>query len=123
MAELIGDGELIKALLDLSDDVKENKKTHKAAAQVVLKPARAKPAKKSGALKKSGRKGAGKKEGTVTFGNKRVVYASAYHFGDPKRIQGGYMQPDPFLYETGTEETDKVADVYRDRLVQVSRRF
>jgi len=123
MAEVLGDKDLIEALLDLSDDVKENKRTHKAAAQTVLKPARGKPRRVSGALKKSGRKGAGKTEGTVLFGNKKVLYAAAYHFGDPFRPQGGHMRPDPFLFETAEEETDKVAGVYRDRVIELSRRF
>ena len=100
-------------LLDLSaTTVGELKDANKASAELILDDSQRNVAERSGALKRSGRATGTKRAGVVRYGKAKVPYANAYHFGHFGRDQGGFMRPDPFLYDSLDQRGADVVERY-----------
>lgn len=116
MAEVEGLAELIGFMRGLDVEVKELKSAHKAGATVILDEARPNaPAGPTGLLKKSGRVSGTKTAGVVRFGRgARTPWARPAHFGHANRPQGGFIRPNPFLYDAADDRQQQVYDTYAE---------
>lgn len=119
MAEVDGLDALVSTILAVEKDVKTAKSVFKSGAQIVERQAKSNARKRSGKLRRSGRSGATKKGGNVKFGSKRVPWALPYHFGHKNRPQGGFMRPDPFLYEAGDKRAEEVRQAFEDHVNKI----
>lgn len=117
-----GTERLLRALAAVEEDA-TSKNVHLAAAEVVMEEARPLTPRRSGELQRSGRTSATKKRGVVRFGGPRVPWAGPVHFGAPApRPQGGFIRPDPWLYEAGDRRRDEVADLFARKTDEAVRR-
>lgn len=90
--------ELLKAVRGLEDKV-VTKAVNKEAAEIVKETADILAPYRSGALQRSGRTSGTKAAGVVRYGKASVPYAGPAHFGHFNRVQGGFMRPQPWLYD------------------------
>ncbi|MEM9652244.1 MAG: hypothetical protein AAGA65_09130 [Actinomycetota bacterium] len=120
--EVDGLDDLLKELRELEGDIVA-KQVNKDAADVVLNLADADVPRRSGALKASGRTSGTKKAGVVRYGRATVPYASAVHFGHNPRPQGGFTEPNPWLYDAADERREEVRSVYERRVDELASRF
>lgn len=118
-ASLEGLDNLLAMLREVEVDLKEQKQVHKDAGQIVLGEAKLGVNSRTHRLERSGRVGATKKAGVIRFGGARVPYAGPYHFGDAVRPQGGFMRPDPFLYDALDHRGPDVVRRYEEHVQRV----
>ncbi len=111
-ATLDGLDGLLAALRRTEIELGELKAVNKDSAQIVLGTAKAEANRASGALIKSGRASGTKKAGVVRFGSAKVRHAGPAHFGDFDREQGGFIRPNPFLYDAIDRRADDVVRRY-----------
>jgi hypothetical protein len=121
-ASLEGLNDLLAQLKAIESDVGEQKQVHRAGAEIILGQAkRDVTVGPTGLLRRSGRVSATKRAGVVRFGNARVPYAGPYHFGHARRPQGGFMRPDPFLYDALDRRGAEVVRRYEAHVASVLR--
>lgn len=108
-AKVTGAEKLAKALQAAADDATDAN-THRAAAELVVQAAG--PLSRSSRVRASGRASATKTAGIARFGTAATPWAAPSHFGDLNRPQGGFMLPNPFLYEGADARADDVLELF-----------
>lgn len=111
-ATLEGADQLIKAIRKTEIDAKDLKDVHRDSAKLIVDEARRGVVRRSGKLRGSVRAGATKTAGVVRAGGKRVPWAGPYHFGHFNRPQGGFIRPNPFLYDALDDRAEQVVRNY-----------
>lgn len=95
----------------------------KAAGEVVSAEARARSFSSRGA--RSGKVRVRKGTATVSYGGPGLPWLPPGHFGhgtpSAPRPQGGYMEPNPFLWDAADVRREQVIDLYLTRCVQAIR--
>ena len=121
-AKLTGAERLDRALAAVEEDATD-RNVHLAAAELVLASAR--PAARSSRVRATGRATATAKRGVVRFGSAKVPWTAPSHFGHGSpgspRAQGGWMEPNPFLFMAAELREDDVIDLYLNRSVRAIR--
>jgi len=90
------------------------KQVHKDAAEVVLDLADRTVPDRSGGLRRTGRAAGQQNSGTVRYGTKSKPYAGPVHFGHLNRPQGGYVLPNPWLFDAADQRREEVFDKFRE---------
>ena len=117
MIEVVGDRALRAALKKAGDDLSDMKASNLAGAQIVADRAGELVPVVSGRLKNTIRAGGGAASANVRAGLASIRYAGPLHFGHgPPRAQGGYMVPNPFLYDAVDDRREEVLEMYQDRV-------
>jgi hypothetical protein len=116
---LPGASRLDKALAAVQVDATDTK-VAKAAGELVAAEARAKSF--SSRVAKTGKVRVRRGVAFVTFGSPATPWALPGHFGhgtpSSPRAQGGWMAPNPFLYDASDVRREQVIDLYLTRCVQ-----
>lgn len=94
-----------------------------SAAKVVEREAERRTPVVSGRLRQSGRSSGTKTAGVVRYGRAAVPWAGPVHFGQASRPQGGYVLPNPFLYDAVDSRRQQVFDVYNEHLEKLGRQL
>lgn len=119
---LPGASRLDKALARVEADATDQS-VHLAAAELVVATAR--PVSPSRRVASTGRASARKAGGVARFGSPRTPWAGPQHFGHGTpgnpRPQGGYMLPNPWLYDAADARREQVYDLYLTRCVKAIR--
>jgi len=98
--------------------IKELTRINRRVSKLVADDARTKAPRRSGALQKSIKAGATKVSGYVTAGDRGVPYAGPIHFGwahrpqPGRRIYGGPIEPNPFLWDALDARRREVEQAY-----------
>ena len=121
-AEVLNTKGLIKSLRKLEADKSALRDLNKEAAEIVLPVAKREAPRGQGALVASGRVTGQLGAGVVRFGNAKVRYARAHHFGHANRSQGGFVRPDPYIFRAVDETEDEVFDHYTVETGELVRR-
>ena len=117
--QVTGAKELRRALKGMTDDLKDLREIHLAAAKIVEEVAREKVPVRSGRLKRTIRAGATRTKGTVQAGrNGSVPYAGPIHFGWPARN----IEAQPFIFDALDARKDQVVRQYEERVGQLVER-
>ena len=107
-----GVGDLVARFNRLERDITTRKDVHRDAAEPIFARARSDAPTESGRLRRSGRLRATGKEARVVFGSASVPWAGPAHFGHFNRPQGGFMRPNPFLFDAADTEGDEASARY-----------
>ncbi len=99
------------------------KEINKSAADVVLDEADRNVPEVSGRLRRSGRTSGQAKAGVVRYGRAAVPWAGPIHFGHNPRPQGGFTEPNPWLYDAADKRGPEVRKKYEERVNELGRRF
>lgn len=118
-AEVLGLERLLNAFNRVQADA-EDQQVFKLMAEEVLFGARQRVPYVSGALQRSGRTSSTKRAGFVRFGSSAVPYAGPAHFGHRPRPQGGYMLPNPFLYDAADARADAVRIKFLEHFLKIA---
>jgi hypothetical protein len=117
-AKLTGADKLLKALAAVEAEATDVN-FHRAAAQLIVEAAR--PGSRSSRVRATGRVSATKGAGVVRFGSAATPWALPSHFGHFNRPQGGFMRPNPFLYDASDSRRRDVEDLFDARLDEALR--
>ena len=113
-----GDEELRELLESIVDGVEDLRDVGTSAAKLIADRAYAQAPEQSGGLKADIRTYASKQNAGVRVGRKRIPYAGPIvgGHGSPRapRAQGGYVLPNPFIYDAGDERAEAVFDAYHE---------
>jgi hypothetical protein len=112
-AKVTGADRLLRALAAVEDEATATA-VHLAAAEIVLDTA--KPGSRSSRVRRTGRTAARKTGGVVRFGGAQVPWTAPSHFGHRPRPQGGFMRPNPFLWDASDRRRDDVTELYFRRM-------
>lgn len=119
---LPGATRLDRALAAVAADATDSK-VAKAAGELVAAQARALSF--SQRVAKSGKVRVRKGAAFVTFGGPALPWTLPGHFGhgtpSNPRPQGGFMVPNPFLYDATDQRREQVIDLYYTRCVKAIR--
>ena len=117
--------EVIEALRSLDREVRRQIPpiAKEAAEPVATTSRRLVPRGPTGLLAKSIRTFGTQKDAGVRAGKKSVPWAGPVHFGDDQRSQGGYVLPDPFLYDALGARRAEVIDTFDERVGALVRKF
>lgn len=95
------------------------KAVNKEAAEIVKETADTLVPVRSGRLKRTGRTSGTKAAGVVRYGKAAVPYAGPAHFGHYGRSQGGFMRPQPWLYDAADLRGAEVVANYEQFVAKV----
>lgn len=119
---MAGADRLDKALAKLAEDATDAN-VAKVAGELVM--GTAKPKSRSDRVRRTGKVSARRGRARVQFGSPATPWAGPSHFGDGTpgnpRPQGGYMLPNPFLYDAADQRREQVIDLYLRRTVDAIR--
>ena len=119
---MAGPDALLRALEAVEEEC-TSKAVHKAAAETVADGARPFTPVASGRARRSIRASGTKKSGVVRAGGPALPWIPPLHFGDPPpRAQGGYMEPQPFLYDGADTRRDDVEELFFRKLNDALRK-
>lgn len=120
---MAGADRLDRALAKLAVDATDAT-VAKVAGELVA--AAAKPKSRSSRVQRTGRVTASKGVARVLFGSPATPWAAPSHWGHgtpgAPRPQGGYMLPNPFLYDALDQRREQVIDLYYRRTVDAIRK-
>lgn len=120
---MAGADRLDRALAKLAVDATDAT-VAKVAGELVA--AAAKPKSRSSRVRATGKVAARKGVARVQFGSPATPWAGPSHFGHgtpgSPRPQGGYMLPNPFLYDAADQRREQVIDLYYRRTVDAIRK-
>ena len=120
---MAGADRLDRALAKLAVDATDAT-VAKVAGELVA--AAAKPKSRSSRVQRTGRVTASKGVARVLFGTPATPWAGPSHFGHGSpgspRPQGGWILPNPFLYDALDQRREQVIDLYLTRCVQAIRK-
>lgn len=117
--QVTGAKELRRALKGMTDDLKDLREIHLAAARIVEEVARENAPVRSGRLRRTIKAGATRTRGTVSAGrNGSVPYAGPIHFGWPARN----IESQPFIFDALDARKDQVVRQYEERVGQLVER-
>lgn len=117
-----GVGDLLNDLKRLEGDIVQRKEVHADAAEPVLDEARSNANRgPTGKLRSSGRVTPRAGGATVRFGRKTIPWAGPVHFGHFNREQGGFVRPNPFLYDAADDRIDEVIARYEASVARLIR--
>jgi len=103
----------------MTDDLKDLREIHLAAARIVEEVARENAPVRSGRLRRTIKAGATRTRGTVSAGrNGSVPYAGPIHFGWPARN----IESQPFIFDALDARKDQVVRQYEERVGQLVER-
>jgi len=118
-----GADRLDRALAKLADDATDAR-VAKVAGELVM--GTAKPKSRSSRVQRTGKVSASKGVARVQFGSPATPWAGPSHFGHGSpgapRPQGGWILPNPFLYDALDQRREQVVDLYLTRCVQAIRK-
>lgn len=109
-----GASRLARTLRKAGADMKELRESNKAAAQVVVPPAKSAAPKKRGRLAASVRAGGTQKAGIIRAGSKAVPYAPVQEFGWPAH----HIRPHLFVTTAAHNTEPKWTKVYLDHITK-----
>lgn len=120
---MAGADRLDRALAKLAVDATDAT-VAKVAGELVA--AAAKPKSRSSRVQRTGKVAASRGVARVRFGSPATPWAGPSHFGHgtpgAPRPQGGYMLPNPFLYDALDQRREQVIDLYYRRTVGAIRK-
>ena len=113
---LEGAARLDRALKQLEED-STDRNTLKAAGELVLFTAKQKS--RSQRVRRTGKVTVRRGQGIARFGSPQVPWTVPSHFGHGTaarpRPQGGWMAPNPFLFDARDEREEEVVDLFLTR--------
>jgi hypothetical protein len=117
-----GADRLDRALAKLAEDCTDAR-VAKVAGELVL--GTAKPKSRSSRVQRTGKVSARQGVARVQFGSPATPWAGPSHFGHGSpgnpRPQGGWMLPNPFLYNALDQRREQVIDLYLRRTLDAIR--
>lgn len=120
---MAGADRLDRALAKLADDATDAR-VAKVAGELVM--GTAKPKSRSSRVQRTGKVSARQGVARVQFGSPATPWAGPSHFGHgtpgAPRPQGGWILPNPFLYDALDQRREQVVDLYFTRCVQAIRK-
>ena len=117
--EVVGLERVLNALNKVQEGAPDQQ-VFKLMAERVLFEARQRVPVVSGKLQRSGRTSGTKRAGFVRFGNTAVPYAGPAHFGHRPRKQGGFMLPNPWLYDAADARADEVRIKFLEHFLKIA---
>jgi hypothetical protein len=103
----------------MTDDLKDLREIHLAAAKIVEEVARERVPVRTGRLRRTIKASATRTRGVVSAGRNGIVpYAGPIHFGWPARN----IEPQPFIYDALDARKDQIVRQYEERVGQLVER-